>query len=718
MRWWCGLPCLLALGCQRGCASGSADAGSDAQVQAEAARVTHFPRSLAFSPDGKRLATVGIDEVLVWSMPEGRLEHGFDIKAESVEFSADGLRLLVRELAGVRVLTLEGERISGPVTGMGDADGPIDDTTRLKGLAWAGPNEIVGAFVNGERLSVVDGKPTPRARLAKHKLEWVAWDRGRTRAIVVPDDPQGPHVIASGADFSQQTPFEWSKRDVTVLAVRFSPTGDAFAGLDNRVENGLRVWDATTGAPRPTPTDPKGRLNEFAWSPDGKRIALAAHEAGLHVVSAETGASIAHRDFPSALDDVAWSPDGRSIVVAERGVTLHDANTLQPTARLIDTSDVAVQVACAEKGSFVATLQANGDLMVWDLERGSFQTFGGLGIKPTRLFWVAHDTRFVVGVEGAVLLVDRDSGKVLRRLERKNAIGARESVSPDGKWLAQIEDAPRESGTLPPDLPPVPEFRVPRDGIGLGALPQSGHPHLFLYPLDGGPRRDFGVVSTYGDVELSGDGARVAVVSDRGIEVFDVGSGKAVRRITTPSRKASDESDVDAWGALSPDGHQIVVYGPPGRALQIWNVDEGTSAAVGGRGGTGPIVWSRDGRSLALDGHWRAVPDGKEIAPAARVKLHERSCISADSRWVASPGERDLVLLGRNGHELHLSRVPHGLAWAAFAESADGHFDAEDDTSSRVSMRVAGTVVPARALGNRRRPGLAAAFLAELRDAK
>ena len=68
-------------GCGKHADPADVEAGSTPSASTPSSLLsTHLVRTIALSADGKLLATVGFDEILVWSLPDGLFEHGFAVK--------------------------------------------------------------------------------------------------------------------------------------------------------------------------------------------------------------------------------------------------------------------------------------------------------------------------------------------------------------------------------------------------------------------------------------------------------------------------------------------------------------------------------------------------------------------------------------------------------------------------------------------------------------
>ncbi|HKB03032.1 MAG TPA: protein kinase [Gemmataceae bacterium] len=235
-------------------------------------------RTLAWNPDGKHLASGGLDgTVKVWDIALGRevfalpADHG---AVWSVAWSPDGVRLAA-----------------------GAADGTIRVVEAVK------PSPKVQVFKAHE--------PRRLGSAGEHGVRTLAWS------------PQGDRLASGGVDGLVKVwdPIRGAEltrmegHQIWVLSVAWSPDSKRLAsgGADRLVI----AWDPEAGRPLATMRGHNDFVDGIAWSPDGSQLASAGLDNSVRIWNPRAGEeTFVLRGNTGMFHQVSWHPDGTKLAAA------------------------------------------------------------------------------------------------------------------------------------------------------------------------------------------------------------------------------------------------------------------------------------------------------------------------------------------------------------------------------------------------------------------
>jgi WD40 repeat protein/transcriptional regulator with XRE-family HTH domain len=324
-----------------------------------------------FSPDGKWLAALSLsaasgNAVKLWNANTGQellTMVGHTAWVAGLAFSPDGKRLASTSLDGtVRIwsLTPGGETVAvlAPPAGYGNR---------------------VDYNPNGQELATNGGDGTATI--------WNA-ETGEARLIVTGHDaevmnmafsPDGKRFATASLD---ATAIVWdsitgkklltlSGHEAGVRDIAFSLDGSLIAtgGFDKTA----RIWDATTGVELRKITGHEGIVPGVAFSPDGARLATASTDGTARIWEVKTGNLIFTLvGHASGVVDIAFSPDGKKMATASGDATakIWDATTGKELLTLTGHSAELRSVAFSPDGNLLATGSTDNAAKIWDVETG------------------------------------------------------------------------------------------------------------------------------------------------------------------------------------------------------------------------------------------------------------------------------------------------------------------------------------------------------------
>lgn len=540
---------------------------------------------LAFFPDGDRLVSAGGDCLLrIWDLDTGNQIlplTGHTAAVSSVAVSNDGQRIASSSLDGTIIVwnSVNGDKLFVPTGRMG----------RINGVAFS---------PDGGRLALAGGKPNQRGTVE-------VWDlsTGDTQLMRneseddfngVAFSPNGEQIASGNSDgtinvwdaISGERLRKIVGHQGSVGIVAFSPNGVCLASSSS--DGTIKVWNVTTGDILRTVRGHCGAVTCVAFSPDGRRLASGSLDNTTRVWDASTGDEpVMLEGSDSHLSCVVFSPDGQRLAASiNEKVKVWNIRTREELFTLIGHTDEIDGLGFSTDGKRLASASDDGTLRVSEMCNGTelFTLRGHNGAVASVSF--SPDGRLIVSAggeptgPGEVKIWSATNGKESLALEGHARFVRSVAFSPDGRRIAtasidrtiKLWDARtgRLLHTLPGHSGPVWCVAFSKDGRKLvsagGEATKPGEVTVWD-PSDGKKLLNFAPhTDRVWSVAFSPDGKRIASASDDDtIKVSDVETGEQL--LTLTGRKGGGGITSVTF---SPDGYRLAGVSWHG-TITIWD---------------------------------------------------------------------------------------------------------------------------------------------------
>lgn len=528
--------------------------------------------AVAFSPDGKRLATGDVEgKIYLWQVADGKPLLTWQAHSSytwSVSFSPDGRTLasggndglihLWDLQTGNCLASLTGHR--GAVWSIGyyshaaHGDSSSTDRPPLPELSSSGEDGIVRLWDLQRQtcIATLEGHTAGVSwvDLSPDRQSWVTASYDRTVRLWEVTTGHCLRILEGHTS--------------TVYCATFSPDGTLLATSGE--DHAIRIWQTATGKCLKTLEGHSGGVFCVSFSPDGRLLASSSSDTTGRLWDVASGLCLqVFQGHTNSIHKILFSPEGQWLVTGglDHTVRLWDTRTGQCFRVLKGQVSAVATIALSPEGTLLASGSLDNLVRLWDVQSGDCLRI--LEGHRSWIFSVSFSPRRPLlasgSVDGSIRLWNPQTGDCLRTLYGHQRWVFSLHFSPDGEILA--------SGSYDSSI------RLWQVGTGrcVRVISPSG--------------RVFGV-------QFSPDGTLLASGGDSNeVQIWDPQTGRCLRTL----------SGHRSWVfgmSFSPDGSQLATASND-CTVRIWAVQTGECLRVlaGHQGLVRSVAFSPDGQTIA-----------------------------------------------------------------------------------------------------------------------
>jgi WD40 repeat protein len=603
--------------------------------------------AIAFSPDGKLLASADDENIKLWDIRTGKEMQtlkGYTHGVEAVAFFPNGKILVSSSHNTVRLWDISSGVVLQTLEGY---------SYEPKAVAFSLNNKMLASASSDRMVREWDTRSVVGLRTLKAHSDYAKAERSL---------PDGRHLhsVRLLDDWSRATLYTLGGNSCLVTAVSFSPDGKTLATAS---EDALKLFDFWSGATlQVLQGHSRFRKTEYlslqwmaypqadamSFSPNGETLAtVAGCEIKLWDVS--SGAALQTlSDEPDWIEAVAFSPDGKLLAsVSYDTVKLWHNGLGVMLQKLTGHSSKVQDIAFSPDGSILASAYKDSTVKLWDarLRVVLQKTEGHLGEVTSVSF--SPDGKMIVSVSHDAVKVWRVStSEVLITVEDDDAYGADGPMvadvkfSPNGKILAlaffdgEIQLWDISSGMVLQTL----KQKLHEEG-GIDGHLLSVNSVTLVFSPDGKTLASASV-TVKDTMSFWPDGKTLASVSDDGIvKLWDVGLGAELQTL-------KGHSDTVTSVAFSPDGRTLASASRD-KTVRLWDAASGAVQRTlkGHSDPVSAVAFSPDGSYLKTNRGILYLGDTQSHRGVNHVNSASRvSRVSIERNWLASEDQKLLWL--------------------------------------------------------------------------
>jgi RNA polymerase sigma factor (sigma-70 family) len=433
------------------------------------------------------------------------------------------------------------------------------------------------------------------------------------------------------------------RHGAAIYAGAFSPDGTLFASLDAYHDHRLCLWDVRTGKELHRIFTGHHAQGVVAFAADGKTVLTAGGgDRFLRRWDVQTGKEVGATELAGGLTAAIFSADSKTLVLSgpKHFLQLRDTASGKIVRELVGLKKPADRLALTPDGTTLAVVLTDNrvwSVEIWDvsagrrrheLRRSQYARVMTSG-NPTALAFAPDNRTLAVGYQdGRIDLWDVRSGLAIKEhWEAHKGFVETLRFAPDGKYFTsacadhqdhtvRLWDAATGKQRRCLEGKAYRDLAFAKDGKMLATSGEDNAVH-FWDPATGTEFLPYGKQTpAVRALACSADGKVLATVDEQSLTLWDVGTGRELRRIPTGPVYVLHSL------AFSPDGKSVAV-GMNDQSVGVWDTATGKPLArlKGQSSYVRGIAFSADGKTLIAGGEDSIIRFWDIASGAERRKL-------------------------------------------------------------------------------------------------